>query len=318
MEKGVITLGEALVDMIPLDETCQTYQKCPGGAPANVAVGVARLGAPAAIIGKVGRDLLGNFLIETLRGYGVETTCLTQTDQSRTGLVFVQLDSDGERSFEFYINPSADRFLKEEDIEAAPLERYHALHIGSISLIDEPSRSATYAGVKRAKDLGMIVSFDPNIRLALWRDRKHAHEAIEAMMREVDIAKVSEEELAFLAGVATPESAVAFRRRHRLKVLLVTLGAKGCWVVNREGFRRVPAFPAKVVDTTGAGDAFVSGFLYHLSRSGADLSAFALEELEYFAAFAAVCSGLAISAKGAMTALPAREEVERHFASWKR
>ncbi len=318
MGKGVLTLGEALVDMIPLDKDQQTYQKCPGGAPANVAVGVARLGAPAAFVGKVGRDILGNFLIETLRGYGVETAYLTQTDQARTGLVFVELDSAGERFFEFYIDPSADRFLRKEDVEAVPLHRYHILHVGSISLIGEPSRTATLEAVRRAKARGVTVSFDPNIRMNLWGDRKRAHESIAAMMDQADVAKVSEDELAFLEGEGTPEAAVAFRRKYRLKALLVTLGAKGCWVVNGEGLRHVPAFPAEVVDTTGAGDAFVSGFLYRLSLSGADPSSFSLDELEHFAAFAAVSGGLAVSAKGAMTALPTLEEVEKHFAAWRR
>ena len=142
----------------------------------------------------------------------------------------------------------------------------------AISLIGEPSRTATLEAVRRAKARGVTVSFDPNIRMNLWGDRKRAHESIAAMMDQADVAKVSEDELAFLEGEGTPEAAVAFRRKYRLKALLVTLGAKGCWVVNGEGLRHVPAFPAEVVDTTGAGDLFAAGFL-HGQAQGYDLNA---------------------------------------------
>lgn len=208
MKKGVISLGEALVDFIPTDETNTTYQKSPGGAPANVAVGVARLGSASTFLGKVGDDVLGSFMIDTLKSYGVNAFHVYKTEEVRTGAVFVTLGENGERSFDFYINPSADRFLEEKDVQPSLFKDHKILHFGSISLIGEPSKSATEKAVRLAKENGMWVSYDPNLRLSLWKTPAQARETILSMLQHADIVKISEEELEFITGLKRSRKAL--------------------------------------------------------------------------------------------------------------
>ena len=171
---GVLCLGEALIDFIPLDAENITYQKSPGGAPANVAVGVAKLGGEVTFIGKVGNDVLGHFLKETLEGYGVNTHSINFTEEARTGVTFVSLEASGERHFSFYINPSADQFLRKEEIDESLFKQHKIFHFGSISQILEPSKSATLEAIKIAKESGVLISYDPNFRPSLWNSEEQA------------------------------------------------------------------------------------------------------------------------------------------------
>ncbi|EMI11368.1 fructokinase [Anoxybacillus gonensis] len=311
MKQGIISLGEALIDFIPLDATNRSYQKSPGGAPANVAVGVARLGVPSTFLGKVGRDVLGVFLKETLDAYGVNTSFLQFSDDVRTGVVFVTLAENGERSFDFYINPSADRFLCEEEIDESLFRTHCILHFGSISLISEPARSATKRAVMLAKENGMIVSYDPNLRLGLWEGEKQAREMIMSMLREADVLKISEEELTFITGEKDIQKGIDALAPYNIPLIVVTLGENGSYAFTKEGSVFTPALKVEAVDTTGAGDAFVSGMLYCLHEREGTIDSLSLTEIEQMARFASVSGALAASTKGAMTALPTRDEVER-------
>ena len=152
LKQGIISLGEALIDFIPTDVSNTTYYKSPGGAPANVAVGIAQLGGKSAFLGKVGDDVLGHFLKNTLQQYGVDTNQLLFTTEAKTGLTFVTNTADGEREFDFYIQPSADSLLEIEDINQAAFTTHSILHVGSISLISNPARDATYHAVRLAKE----------------------------------------------------------------------------------------------------------------------------------------------------------------------
>ena len=311
MKKGVISLGEALIDFIPLDADNLTYQKSPGGAPANVAVGVARLQTPSTFLGKVGNDVLGRFLKETLQSYGVNTAHMTMTDEVRTGAVFVTLGRGGERSFDFYIDPSADRFLQEEDIADGLFEENNILHFGSISMISEPSKSATEKAVRLARENGLVVSYDPNLRLSLWESEQQAKETILSIMSLVDVLKISEEELEFLTGEEEIKSGVALlKEQYDIPLIFITLGAEGSFTFTKDGSVRVPAMKVNAVDTTGAGDAFVSGILHCLANREGNVSEITLEGAKQMAEFASVSGGLAASEKGAMTALPTLEKVE--------
>lgn len=313
MTKGIISLGEALIDFIPLDNDNMSFQKSPGGAPANVAVGLARLGAKSTFLGKVGDDVLGRFLKEALTTYGVDTEYMYFTKDTRTGVVFVTLDESGERSFDFYIDPSADRFLEEQEVEASLFHSHNVFHFGSISMINEPARSATKAAVQQAKENGVIVSYDPNLRLGLWESEKKAKETIVSMLAQADIVKISEEELGFLTGEADIQKGVDHLSRFDIPVLYVTLGSEGSYVFTKEGHTRVPAMKVQAVDTTGAGDAFVSGILYQLSERNKAIHELSLEELEEITRFASVSGALAASTKGAITALPTRFEVDNYL-----
>jgi len=313
MKKGIISLGEALIDFIPLDPDNITYQKSPGGAPANVAVGVARLQAKSTFIGKVGNDVLGRFLQKTLADYGVDTSSMLLTDDIRTGVVFVTLEN-GERSFDFYINPSADRFLREEEIDEKLFDENKILHFGSISLISEPTRSATIKAVKLAKEKGLTISYDPNLRLGLWHSEESAKEQIISMLPYADILKISEEELEFITGEKDIEKGAQKLAAYEIPLLLVTLGSEGSYIFTREGHQHVPARKVTTVDTTGAGDAFVSGILYMANEWEGDISAIMLEKAVEMATFASVSGSLAASEKGAMTALPSLEQVQSILA----
>ncbi|WP_079477835.1 aminoimidazole riboside kinase [Halobacillus salinus] len=313
MKKGVISLGEALIDFIPLDDENINFQKSPGGAPANVAVGLSRLGVRSTFLGKVGDDVLGRFLYDTLSSYGVDTDHMLFTKDVRTGVVFVTLDDNGERSFDFYIDPSADRFLEKEEVVPALFEEHNVFHFGSISMINEPARTATKFAVQQAKTQGVIVSYDPNLRLGLWESEDQAKETIESMLGEADIVKISEEELEFLTGETDIEKGVEKLAGFDIPVLYVTLGADGSHIFTKEGHTTVPAMKVQAVDTTGAGDAFVSGVLYQLSERDKSTDQLTLSELEDITKFASVSGALAASTKGAMTALPTRAEVDEYL-----
>jgi fructokinase len=313
LKQGIISLGEALIDFIPLDTTNTSYQKSPGGAPANVAVGAARLGLKSTFLGKVGDDVLGRFLLETLDNFGVRTNQMVLTPDVRTGVVFVTNAANGERSFDFYINPSADRFLEVQEIDQDELAQHKILHFGSISMIGQPSKDATIHAVKIAKENGMIISYDPNLRLGLWDSEENARETIISMLDQADFLKISEEELEFMTGEKSIEAGVAQLKRYNIPLIAVTLGGEGSYLFTKEGSQHVPAMQVKAVDTTGAGDAFVSGMLYSLHQYDGEISAITLADAAKMAEFASVSGALAASTKGAMTALPTLVEVQKYL-----
>ncbi|MCM3586566.1 aminoimidazole riboside kinase [Mesobacillus maritimus] len=310
-KNGLITLGEALIDFIPVDATNITYQKSPGGAPANVAVGAARLGMKSAFIGKLGQDVLGEFLIETLTNYGVDVSSVAQTADYRTGLVFVTLDQTGERSFSFFVKESADLFLESTEVNEIPFKNHKIFHFGTISMLQNPVKQSTLTAIQFAKKHGMIVSFDPNVRLSLWKDEKQLRDTIFSVLPDVDVFKLSDEELAFLTGEADTAIIEDWIKTYNLKLVFLTKGAEGSIVFTKTGSVEVSALKVKTVDTTGAGDAFVSGFLYQLNQRQADLADLTLDEAREIAKFASVSGGLAASEKGAMTALPTLSAVNK-------
>ena len=313
MKNGVICLGEALIDFIPLEKTNTTYHKSPGGAPANVAVGLAQLGTKSTFLGKVGNDILGRFLKETLENSGVRTNQMLLTSEAATGIVFVTNTEDGERSFDFYIDPSADRFLRVNDIVEADFEDHKILYFGSISMISEPSKEATHYAVKLAKERGMVISYDPNLRLSLWDTEEHARETIVSMLGYADTLKLSEEELEFITGEQEITKGIERLKPYNIPLIFISLGAEGSYVYTSEKYEHVPAMKVKAVDTTGAGDAFVSGILYSLNEYGSDICSIPHEAVIEIAKFASVSGALAASTKGAMSALPRLEEVTKQL-----
>lgn len=315
MKTGVVSLGEALIDFIPTDQTNEVYQKSPGGAPANVAVGVSLLGIPSTFIGKVGKDVLGDFLEKTLVKYGVNTNQMHFSSHTKTGITFVTHGEDGERSFEFFIDPSADRFLEIEEIDEADFINHRIFHFGSISMIDNPARETTHYAIQLAKKNHMIVSYDPNLREGLWESKEKAHSTIMSVLEDVDVLKVSEEELSFMTGEEKIDLGIKGLSKYNIPLIIVTHGSKGSYVYTSEGYEHVEAMKAVAVDTTGAGDAFVSGILYSLNQYQGDLTALSLKDAVRMAKFASISGGLAVSTAGAMTALPTLEEVENYISN---
>ena len=311
IKNGLVTLGEALIDLIPLDSTNLVYQKSPGGAPANVAVGAARLGMKSTFIGKVGQDVLGEFLVETLANYGVEVTSNCLTDSYRTGLVFVTLDSKGERSFSFFVKDSADLYLEETDVKEELFINQKIFHFGTISMLQNPVREATLKAINYSKQYGMIVSFDPNVRLSLWENENVLRETIFSLLPSVDVLKLSDEELLFLTGKEDHDGINKWMQEFNLSLVFLTKGAEGSIVFTKSGSMKVEALKVMTVDTTGAGDAFVSSFLYCLNERKREITSITLEEAAEIAKFASVSGGLAASEKGAMSALPTLAAVHK-------
>src|SRR4051794_18734680 len=209
---AVICLGEALIDFVAdvhgvSLEDCPGFRKAAGGAPANVAVGVARLGQTSAFAGKVGDDPFGRFLERTLAENGVDTTPMRFDPEARTGLAFVSLLENGERDFVFYRHPSADMRLRPDELPVELFSGARVFHFGSISLISEPSRAATLAAARAARNCGCIVSYDPNLRLPLWPSAEAARAAMLDAVPLADVVKISDEEAAFLTGEAPAATA---------------------------------------------------------------------------------------------------------------
>lgn len=297
----VWVMGDAVVDLIPEGEL--HYLKCPGGAPANVAVGVARLGGESAFIGRVGADPFGRFMADTLVAEGVDIRHLTQDPAHRTSTVLVELDEEGERSFTFMVRPSADQFL-----EPADLPRFEAgqwLLSCSIALANEPVRSSCLQAMAAIKEAGGRVCFDPNLRPEVWGNPAEMLPQVIAAMTLADVVKLSVEELQLLSGEDDLLAGLATLSGPAL--VLVTRGAAG--VVARLGGDLLEWVGQKVtpLDTTGAGDAFVAGLLAALAGRS---SLPTLVELPAILAQAHGCGALATTAKGAMTALPTRTELD--------
>lgn len=299
--------GDAVVDLIPDGEN--HYLKCAGGAPANVAVGVSRLGVEAGFIGRVGLDPLGKFMQQTLNAEKVSTEHMILDPKQRTSTVIVGLD-DGERSFTFMVNPSADQFLEAGDLPT--FQKGDFLHCCSIALINDPSRSTTIEAIRRIKAAGGFFSFDPNLRESLWASLEEMKQVVNRVVAMADVLKFSEEELTLLTDTTTLEQATqVITVQYPEKLIIITLGKDGA-IYHLNGNSQVVAGKAlKPVDTTGAGDAFVSGLLAGLSQ----VENWKDESVLVDVIRKANASGaLATTAKGAMSALPNKAELEAFLA----
>lgn len=315
----IVCLGEALIDFVAdvhgvSIQDCPGFRKAAGGAPANVAAGVARLGGSAAFVGKVGDDPFGRYLERTLAACGVDTRPMRFDPDARTGLAFVSLMEDGERDFVFYRHPSADMRLRPDELPSDLFDGARIFHFGSITLISEPSRSATLSALRRARSAGCRISFDPNLRPPLWPSLDQAREQILATIPLVDLVKVSEEEAAFLVG-ACPETGGATGAARRIlemgpSLVCVTEGAGGSSFTYGGEVGVAPGFPVQAVDTTGAGDGFVAGLLLRLAElpQGWWLDT---SDIHRALIFANAVGALTCTQKGAIPALPDLPAVER-------
>lgn len=309
---AVIALGELLIDFVFTKSgvsliDAPAFLKAAGGAPANVAVGLARLGVPSGFVGKVGNDDFGRFLAHTLAVNGVDTSALCFSDEARTMLAFVSLRADGERDFMFYRHPSADMLLRPQEIDLNYIGAARVLHYGSVSLISEPSRSATMAAVQGAQERGLLISYDPNLRLNLWPSAQAARTGMLAGWRFAHLAKVSREELIFLSGASDLHEAAQALWHGRLRLLVITEGRNGCRYVTPQIQGHVPGYRVKPVDTTGAGDGFVAGLLAGLLEN--ERAWKSTEDLENVLRFANAVGALTTTRRGAIPALPTKDQV---------
>ena len=306
----VVAFGEILIDF-----TFQGYNQDgqrlfaqnAGGAPANVLVAIERLGGKTAFIGKVGNDMHGVFLKETLENNHVNIDGLVFDEKYFTTLAFVSLAKNGERSFSFARKPGADTKISKEEINTNLLKKTKIFHVGSLSLTNEPSRSATFYAVKTAKENGCIISYDPNYRASLWKNEAYAKKQMRYMLPFVDIMKISDEETKLLTGVSDVEKAAEILLNKGIKIVVVTLGEKGAYVLCKEGGEYVHSVKSEAVDTTGAGDCFWGAFLYKICKSNSlELSK---QNLAEYAKFANAAAGLCVEKRGAIPSMPTLNDV---------
>ncbi|MBB0336824.1 aminoimidazole riboside kinase [Escherichia coli] len=304
MSAKVWVLGDAVVDLLP--ESDGRLLPCPGGAPANVAVGIARLGGISGSIGRVGDDPFGALMQRTLLTEGVDITYLKQDEWHRTSTVLVDLNDQGERSFTFMVRPSADLFLETTDL---PCWRHGEwLHLCSIALSAEPSRTSAFTAMTAIRHAGGFVSFDPNIREDLWQDEHLLRLCLRQALQLADVVKLSEEEWRLISGKTQNDRDIcALAKEYEIAMLLVTKGAEGVVVCYRGQVHHFAGMSVNCVDSTGAGDAFVAGLLTGLSSTGLSTDE---REMRRIIDLAQRCGALAVTAKGAMTALPCRQELE--------
>ncbi|HOK43316.1 MAG TPA: PfkB family carbohydrate kinase [Thermoclostridium caenicola] len=307
-------IGELLIDFTPsgVSEQGNPLFECnPGGAPANVLAAMTRLGGTGAFIGKVGSDTFGSFLYDILKQNGIDHRGLRFDPKVHTTLAFVHLSRTGDRSFSFYRDPGADRMLTFEEVDQDVIRQAKAFHFGSVSMTHEPSRTATLGAARFARELGKTISYDPNLRPALWNSLEEAREVIIRGMEYADILKISEEELIFLTGQTDLEKgAELLAEVFRGRILLLTLGPNGCFFGMDGKYDRLPTYDkVKTIDTTGAGDAFLGGFLFRIRPYFGRLQELTFDELRDAVNFANAVGSLATTRKGAIPAMPRLEEV---------
>jgi fructokinase len=309
---NAICLGELLIDFVPTVTgmgliDAPAFIKAPGGAPGNVAVGLARLGIKSAFMGKVGDDAFGHFLADILAEAGVDVGPLRFSTEARTALAFVSLRADGEREFMFYRHPSADMLFTPREVDRDAISQAKLLHFGSISLISEPSRSATLYAVDAARAVGSLVSYDPNLRLPLWPDAEAARHGMLLGLGKAHIVKISDDESEFLTGVSDLKAACQALWRDDLKLMVVTRGRAGCSYFTPHFTGDVASFSVPAVDATGAGDGFMAGLLQGVL---ADPTVFQDEtRLRALCRFANAIGALATTQRGAISALPNQQQV---------
>ncbi|MCM1329074.1 MAG: carbohydrate kinase [Ruminococcus sp.] len=306
----IISIGEMLVDFTAVDaENGDIYYKQnPGGAPANVAVMAAKAGAASGFIGKLGKDMFGLFLRDTLEKEGVDTRGVILDPNFSTTLAFVR-KTEEDRSFVFYRKNSADVNLNFNEVKTKLVDECKILHFGSLMLTGEPSRSATVNTVEYAKQQGKIITYDPNWREALWNSKDEAVKEMRSVLRYVDIIKVSETELQVLTECANLLPAIAKLLNSGIRVVCITQGAKGCIIATKHGIERFPAFKTNTVDTLGAGDSFFGAFIARLALSGKSIDEIVMDDLREFAVYANACGALSAAKVGAIPAMPTHEEI---------
>jgi fructokinase len=319
----LFSIGEVLIDFIPLQKGVAlkdvlAFERAPGGAPANVAAAVAKYGQEAAMISKLGKDAFGDFLIEKLVEAGVETDKIYRAGEANTALAFVSLKENGERDFSFYRNPSADLLLSEEEVESTWFQAGDILHFCSVDLVESPMKQAHKKAIAAVSAAGGLISFDPNVRLPLWEDPEDCRNAILEFLPSADIIKVSDEELEFITGIKEESEAIQSLFAGNVKAVVYTKGAAGADLILKEQKFESSGYAVEAVDTTGAGDAFIGGFLYQLLELNANpenIEGVLRDHQASILQFANASGALTTTGKGAISALPNKRAVEELIGS---
>lgn len=309
----IICFGELLIDMISQDigslVSSSGFLKKFGGAPANTAMGLARLGVKVGFMGKVGNDPFGLFLKQTLEENNVDTKNLILSSRDKTTLAFVSLTKTGERDFVFY--KGAHDTITPEEVNLP--NNTAIFHFGSLTQITAGSRQATQKLISQARSRRLILSYDPNIREALWGDLKKAKKIISDTVKKVDVVKVNEIEAKLLTKQDDPLKAAGILFQKNLDALFITLGEHGCYFKTKITQGKVSTIKVKTIDTTGAGDAFNAGFLHTIYSTNKRFSDMEQKELENHLKRALIIATLTTTKKGAITAFPKEGEIKKYL-----
>ena len=315
--KKVIAIGEALIDFIPHEKgralnDVENFLRVPGGAPLNVAAAVAKLGGKSQMLTKLGQDGFGDAILNEVKPLGVDVSRISRTNEANTALAFVSLREDGERDFSFYRNPSADMLLSAEEICVEDFNEKDILHFCSVSLIDAPIKEAHRRAIEIAKEKGCLISFDPNVRLPLWKNSEDCRKAILEFLPLSNIVKISDEELEFITGIKDEKEALDFLLTGDVKVIIYTKGTNGAEFITKERVIFSPSFKVSAQDTTGAGDSFIGSLLYQVAEGEYSLEQLvdlSEEKVQEILTFSNATAALTVCKKGAIGALPLKEEV---------
>lgn len=310
----VIAMGELLIDFTTNGESEQgntMFEACPGGAPCNVLAMLERLGHPTAFIGKVGADRFGRVLRNTLTEIGIDASRLFIDEKVNTTLAFVHTLADGDREFSFYRRPGADMMLTESEIEVDFLRTAGLFHFGTLSMTHETNRKATVRALQIAKENGLLISFDPNLREPLWDSLAAAKEQMEAGFRYCDILKISDNEIQFVTGKEDYDEGIReIQERFGIPLIVLTMGKNGSRAYCHGTRTEAAGFPQdKTVDTTGAGDTFCGCILHFVLRYGVEQ--LSPERIREMLTFANAAAALITTKKGAIRSMPTRAEIDK-------
>ena len=309
----VVALGELLIDFACRSTDADGYPTMaalPGGAPANFLAALTKFGAKTALMGKVGNDAFGKLLLQTLQNAGISTEGMLVDDDFFTTLAFVTLDETGDREFSFARKPGADTQVRFEELNLALIDQAKVFHFGTLSLTDEPARTATCKAVAYAKNAGKLITYDPNLRKPLWKSLETCKEQMLWGLGQADVVKISDEEVEFLFGLGVQEGAAHILANYNVKLVFVTCGAKGCWFSNGTSCGHVDGLSGiHVADTTGAGDIFGGSAVWKLLQQNKAPGELTEAELRDIVRFACTAAGLSTTKPGGIPSVPSCEEV---------
>ncbi|WP_370777181.1 carbohydrate kinase [Roseburia sp.] len=314
----VVALGELLIDFTENGTSGQgnpVYEANPGGAPCNVLSMLNRLGHQTAFLGKVGNDIFGRQLRSTVESAGINVEGLLTDEDVRTTLAFVETKPDGDRDFSFYRNPGADMMLREEEVRDDIIADAKIFHFGTLSMTNEPVRSATKHAIAVAKENGALISFDPNIREPLWKDMEEAKEQTAYGLSVCDILKISDNEIQWFSGKEDyTEGIRMLQQTYQIPLILLSMGRDGSRAYYKNMIVEIPAFLQKnTIETTGAGDTFGACCLHYILQYG--LMELTEQQLKDMLTFANAAASIITTRKGALRVMPSLEEIQNYFES---
>ncbi len=308
----VTAMGELLIDFTMNGQSGQgnnLFEACPGGAPCNVLAMLNKLGRKTAFLGKVGQDQFGRLLKETIQESGIETKGLMMDENVRTTLAFVHTFPDGDREFSFYRNPGADMMLSETEVDYELIRQSRVFHFGTLSMTDEPVRTATKKAIASAKEAGCLITFDPNLREPLWKSLDDAKEAMEYGFQYCDMLKISDNEIQFISGKEDYDEGIRhLQEKYHIPVIFLTMGKEGSRAYYKDIRVQKTGFAVKAIETTGAGDTFCGCAINGLLNYG--LEGLNKETLEEILTYANAGAALITLKKGAIRSMPEPSKIE--------